>query len=270
MVSTTLLLRLQKAIGYLTPHSLCFRSIGLRLMLLCIPLITGCGDIGNAGNDLATANAGHGKRIGYGLNNASAISLTPTTFTFSVTQGESNPVHSVSISNSGNGPLDWSVSTSATWLTLSPLSGTSSGNAPASFTATANISGLAAGTYSTIIIVAGVGATNTPQSIPVTLEISTSTSSTSLPTTTTATSSTTTSTPTTSASALLTWNPEADPSVIGYYVHYGTQSPNSVGSCAYAQSIYYSLASLANASSPAATVSSLATGTTYFFAVSAY
>jgi hypothetical protein len=53
-------------------------------------------------------------------------------------------------------------------------------------------------------------------------------------------------------------------------VHYGTQSPNSAGSCAYAQSAYYPLTSLTNASLPAVTISNLTTGTTYYFAVSAY
>jgi hypothetical protein len=60
------------------------------------------------------------------------------------------------------------------------------------------------------------------------------------------------------------------PAVSGYYVHYGTQSPTVGGSCAYSQSVYYSLASLPNASAPTATISGLTTGGTYYFAVSAY
>ncbi|MBU6434963.1 MAG: fibronectin type III domain-containing protein, partial [Nitrospirae bacterium] len=75
--------------------------------------------------------------------------------------------------------------------------------------------------------------------------------------------------PTTTVSVSLGWNLEADPSVVGYYLHYGLQSPNLAGSCTYTQSTYYPLASL-NASSPTATVSGLASGTIYFFAVSAY
>jgi hypothetical protein len=68
----------------------------------------------------------------------------------------------------------------------------------------------------------------------------------------------------------LAWNAQTDPSVVGYYVHFDIQSPNSAGSCAYSQSIYYSLRSLANAASPTATISGLTTGMTYYFAVSAY
>ena len=67
---------------------------------------------------------------------------------------------------------------------------------------------------------------------------------------------------TASASASLAWDPVSDPSVVGYIVHYGTQSTNSSGSCAYAQSTF--------SSSPAVTVSGLAPNTNYYFAVSAY
>ena len=64
------------------------------------------------------------------------------------------------------------------------------------------------------------------------------------------------------ASASLAWDPVSDSSVVGYIVHYGTQSPNSFGSCAYQQSTF--------SSSPSTTVTGLAASTTYYFAVSAY
>jgi hypothetical protein len=69
-----------------------------------------------------------------------------------------------------------------------------------------------------------------------------------------------TAAPTGSASASLAWDPVGD--VLGYIIHYGTQSPNSPGSCAYAQSLF--------SSTPSATVTGLAANTTYFFAVSSY
>ena len=69
------------------------------------------------------------------------------------------------------------------------------------------------------------------------------------------------SAPSGSATASLAWNPVADSSVHGYYVHYGQQSPHSSGSCAYQQIAY--------SSSPSATITGLAPNTTYFFAVSA-
>jgi hypothetical protein len=70
-----------------------------------------------------------------------------------------------------------------------------------------------------------------------------------------------TSSPSGSATASLAWNPVADSSVYGYYVHYGQQSPHSSGSCTYQQIAY--------SSSPTATITGLAPTTTYIFAVSA-
>ncbi|MEC4889326.1 MAG: fibronectin type III domain-containing protein [Nitrospira sp.] len=64
------------------------------------------------------------------------------------------------------------------------------------------------------------------------------------------------------ATATLAWDPVADPTVSGYYVHYGTQSPGQSGSCSYQYSQFVS--------SPTATVANLSRNTTYYFAVSAY
>src|SRR5215467_1692439 len=264
----TLLVSLQELIG---PLARLLYSTGLRLMFFCIPLLGGCADEGTSSqfNDvaMAMAKAGHGRQNLFG----STITYSPTSFAFSVTQSDTNPVHMVSISNSGRGTLNWSVSTSASWLTLSPSTGTASGNTSDPITATADLTGLVPGTYTASINVFGVGATNNGQSIPVTLTISPATFSTSSSTTTSATSTTTPSAITpTMATASLSWSPETDPTVLGYYVQYGTESPNSVGSCAYAQSVYYSLAALDNTSLPSATMSNLISGTTYFFAVSAF
>jgi hypothetical protein len=259
MALTTLLVCLQKAIGRVTCTPRSTRSIGLRLMVLCIPLLTGCADPGSSNlNDLAMARGTIGNGPAHG--STTKISLSPTALALSATQGGSDPTQVVTISNSGQGTLDWSVSTTAPWLALSSVSGT----APASFMATVIVAGLAAGTYTATITVTATGATNTPQSIPVDVTISTPTSSTSSSTPTSLTS-----TPTT-ASASLAWNAETDPSVIGYYLHYGLQSPNSSGSCTYANSVYFPLTSLANASLPSVSVSGLAPGTSYYFAVSAF
>jgi hypothetical protein len=64
------------------------------------------------------------------------------------------------------------------------------------------------------------------------------------------------------ATASLEWLPVEDPSVIAYFVHYGTQSPGQPGSCTYESSLYVE--------SPSATVPNLDPNTTYYFAVSAY
>jgi hypothetical protein len=66
----------------------------------------------------------------------------------------------------------------------------------------------------------------------------------------------------TGAAVTLAWDPVSDPTVVGYYIHYGRQSPNQVGSCAYEESQFVA--------TPQGTVTDLNPNTTYYFAVSAY
>lgn len=66
----------------------------------------------------------------------------------------------------------------------------------------------------------------------------------------------------TGAIASLAWNPTQDPSVNGYYVHYGRSSAGQVGACSYEAAQFVS--------SPNATITNLDHNTRYYFAVSAY
>jgi hypothetical protein len=63
-------------------------------------------------------------------------------------------------------------------------------------------------------------------------------------------------------SKTLTWQSVEDPSVIGYYVHYGRRSPGQPGSCDYESSIYVTY--------PSVTITHLVPDTLYYFTVSAY
>lgn len=72
---------------------------------------------------------------------------------------------------------------------------------------------------------------------------------------------TTTATPT-GTTASLQWDPVNDPSIVGYYIHYGKQSPGQTGSCAYADAKFVS--------TPSGTITGLDTHSLYYFAVSAY
>ncbi|HTC92428.1 MAG TPA: family 16 glycoside hydrolase [Terriglobales bacterium] len=97
------------------------------------------------------------------------LALNKNSLSFLAVPGGSNPpAQNVSITNSGAGTLSWTASSNATWLTVSPGSGTNSGT----LTASANISGLAQGTYTASILVTASGATDSPQSVAVTLVIS--------------------------------------------------------------------------------------------------
>lgn len=82
------------------------------------------------------------------------IAVSPTSLTLSGIVGGPNPVtKSFTVSNSGGGTLSWTATDNAAWLTLSPASGTNTGTVNAS----ADVRGLAAGTYNAMITVSGPG-----------------------------------------------------------------------------------------------------------------
>jgi hypothetical protein len=100
-----------------------------------------------------------------------AIGYSPSSFSFSATQGGANPPsQTLSIWNSGGGTLAWSVSDDAAWLTLSPTSGSSTGETD-TVTVAVDVSGMSAGSYSATITISAPGATNTPRTVAVSLTI---------------------------------------------------------------------------------------------------
>jgi hypothetical protein len=70
------------------------------------------------------------------------------------------------VSNSGSGVLGWNASDNRSWMSVSPSSGTNSGEV----TVTVNKSGLSAGTYTGTITISG-NATNSPKTVPVTFRV---------------------------------------------------------------------------------------------------
>ena len=68
--------------------------------------------------------------------------------TFTATQGGTNPAaQNASVTNTGTGSLDVSVSDDASWLAVTPATAT----APATLSVAPNISGLSAGTYTATV-----------------------------------------------------------------------------------------------------------------------
>ena len=92
--------------------------------------------------------------------------MSPTSLSFTAQQGETSPATQIlTINNTGHGALNWSAGNSATWLTLSPSSGTGAGVITANVVAGA----LAPGSYSETITLSAPGAT--PVTIPVSFTV---------------------------------------------------------------------------------------------------
>lgn len=91
-----------------------------------------------------------------------AIALSANSFFYTFAAGNTTPiVESVAVTNSGGGSLVWSAASDSPWLTV-----TTTANA---LTLTANPAGLATGTLHGSITVTAGGASNSPQTISVTV-----------------------------------------------------------------------------------------------------
>jgi Viral BACON domain/Pectate lyase len=103
--------------------------------------------------------------VGAGPN----LEVTPTRLDFSAVSGGSNPSpKSLTVSDSNSGGFSWTGAAGATWLSVSPMSGT----APSILNVAVSSSGLAAGTHLTTISIVAPDATGSPVDVPVTLVVS--------------------------------------------------------------------------------------------------
>ena len=99
-----------------------------------------------------------------------AIALDHTGLSFSAVAGTNPANQTIALSNSGGGTLNWTAAADGTtpaWLSVSPANGTGD----AQITVSVNIAGLAAGTYTKAITITANGATNSPQTVNVTLTV---------------------------------------------------------------------------------------------------
>jgi len=92
---------------------------------------------------------------------------------FSAEESGGNPSsQTFQVRNSGSGTLNYQIAWDESWMSVSPDSGTS-GGASQTHRVTINKTGLSAGTYRGTITITDPNASNSPQSISVTLRIST-------------------------------------------------------------------------------------------------
>jgi beta-glucanase (GH16 family) len=98
-----------------------------------------------------------------------SLSVAPTNLTFNATQGGSDPpAAQLSVANNGGGSLGFSVSTDATWLAASPVSGI----APQTLQVSATTAGLAPNTYLGHVTVSSPGSAGSPAVVTTTLIVS--------------------------------------------------------------------------------------------------
>jgi len=108
-------------------------------------------------------------------NDTPLICYNPKSFSFSATEGGSNPAdQTLEISNSGIDTLDWTLGDDAGWLSENPASGSSTGE-PDTVDVSVDIAGMSAGDYSASITITAPGADNSPWIVPVSLHINPST-----------------------------------------------------------------------------------------------
>jgi murein DD-endopeptidase MepM/ murein hydrolase activator NlpD len=100
-----------------------------------------------------------------------ALSVSPTSLTFSAQQGSNPASQTLTISNTGQGTLTWAASEALSWLVGTPGNGTLTAGQSATITFTANTAGLTPASYTGTITVAAPGAANSPQSVPVSLVV---------------------------------------------------------------------------------------------------
>jgi len=106
------------------------------------------------------------------VNDLPTIGLSPSTLSFAAPAGGPNPPsQAVAVSNVGTGTLDWTLGPLPSWLSATPLSGSLAAGASVPVDFTADVTGLAAGVYTASIPVTSASATNSPQTVFVTLTV---------------------------------------------------------------------------------------------------
>ena len=99
------------------------------------------------------------------------ISFTPKSLSFIADEEGSTPANeTLEIWNSGVDTLHWTLSDDAAWLSENPTSGSSTGERD-TVVLSVDITGMSDGAYSASITITASGASNSPQTVPITLYV---------------------------------------------------------------------------------------------------
>ncbi len=103
-----------------------------------------------------------------------SLNISPGTLSFSYPAGSTTAgTQTVTVASSGSALSITAAASGGAWLTVSP----GSGSTPSTLTVSANPSGLASGTYNGSITITSTGASNSPQTLPIKLVVTTTRSS---------------------------------------------------------------------------------------------
>jgi hypothetical protein len=106
------------------------------------------------------------------LSLAPVIGFLPGPLTFDAPQGGANPPpKDLTLSNQGGGIMAWTATPDAAWLLVSPTSDSLGAGASEVLTVRVVTTGLAEGTYQAAIHLASATASNSQQTVPVTLNV---------------------------------------------------------------------------------------------------
>ncbi len=101
------------------------------------------------------------------------IQTTPTAISLTTTPGNSPGARSVTLSNSGTGPLNWSTGQLPPWVTVSPTSGSLAPGASQPLTLSFTTPSATPQTYSTNLTIVDANADNSPYKLPITVTATT-------------------------------------------------------------------------------------------------
>ena len=101
---------------------------------------------------------------------APAITAEPSPLSSYCVLGYDAPAQTFQVWNTGDGTMDFTVSDSAAWLSCSPASGSSSGE-QVLITVNYATGGLPLGTHNAVITITSPGASNSPLTVPVSVQV---------------------------------------------------------------------------------------------------
>jgi hypothetical protein len=98
---------------------------------------------------------------------SASLVVSPGSIAFFGAAGANTPATTLSITNGGTGVLSWTATSDSAWLAMN----SNAGSAPSSVTISANVAGLANGSYNGNIAISSANALNSPVTVPVSLEV---------------------------------------------------------------------------------------------------